>query len=202
MKTQKLSTPLSEEEIRGLKIGDVVYVSGQIITARDQAHMRAIEFVKKKKRIPKEFENSVIFHCGPIVKKINGNWVIVSAGPTTSSRMESLEYELIHRFKVRMIIGKGGMGVKTAGAIRKFKAVYCSFTGGAGAFAAKAVEKIEKVEWLDLGIPEAVWVLRVKDLGPMVVSMDSYGGNLYEETNANVMKNYQKILKSRFNRPT
>ncbi len=200
MKTHNLTTPISEGEIRGLKVGDAVYISGQILTARDQAHLRAVEYAKMKKKVPGEFEGSVLFHCGPIVKKINGDWAVISAGPTTSSRMESLEHEFIRRFKVRMIIGKGGMGAKTAEAMKEFKAVYCSFTGGAGAFAAKAIQKVEKVEWLDLGIPEAVWVFKVREFGPMIVSMDSYGGNLYDETNTNVMQNYQKILRSRLKR--
>lgn len=114
--------------------------------------------------------------------------------------MESSGFEFIHKFKIKMMIGKGGMGIKTAEALKKFKAVYCSLTGGAGVFVAKAIEKVEKVEWLDLGMPEAVWFFKVSEFGPMIVTMDSYGGNLYDEINAGVMQSYKKILRSNLKR--
>jgi len=191
-----LSTPVSKEEIIKLKVGDMVYLSGKIITARDRAHMRAKEYIRIDKKVPNEFENSVVYHCGPIVKKKNGNWKVISAGPTTSYRMESLEHELIQRFGIKMIIGKGGMGEKTAKALKEFKSVYCSFTGGTGAYVTQNIKKILNVEWLDLGTPEAVWIFEVLDFGPLVVSMDSHGGNLYNEVNKKVIQNYQMILES------
>lgn len=175
----------------------MVYLSGKIITARDRAHMRAKEYIRTDKKVPNEFENSVVYHCGPIVKKKNGNWTVISAGPTTSYRMESLEHELIQRFGIKMIVGKGGMGEKTAKALKEFKSVYCSFTGGTGAYVTQNIKKILNVEWLDLGTPEAVWIFEVLDFGPLVVSMDSHGGNLYNEVNKKVIQNYQMILESK-----
>lgn len=162
--------------------------------------MKALEYAIQKKKIPIDYRSSVLFHCGPLVKKVDDNWIVVAAGPTTSNRMEAIEYEFIRRFRTKMIIGKGGMGIKTTKAMKEFKAVYCSFTGGAGALAAKAIERVVKVEWLDLGIPEAVWTFKVREFGPCIVTIDSKGHNLYDEVNAKVMKNYAKILKSRKHR--
>lgn len=160
--------------------------------------MRIKDYIEANKKIPKEFENSVIYHCGPILKKKDGSWKVISAGPTTSYRMESLEYKLIQKFGIKMIIGKGGMGEKTSKALKEFSSVYCSFTGGAGAYVAQNIKKILNVEWLDLGSPEAVWTFEVKNFGPLVVSMDSHGGNLYDEVNRKVTQNYHAILKSKF----
>ena len=158
--------------------------------------MRVLEYIGKNLKIPEEFNDSVIFHCGPIVKNDNGDWIVVSAGPTTSFRMESMEHELIRRFGVRMLIGKGGMGSKTAKALKECCAVYCSFPGGAGAFVAQKINKIVKVEWLDLGSPEAVWLFEVNDFGPLIVTMDSYGDNIYEKVNNEVMQNYENFSKA------
>ena len=109
MKEIKLTTPLSEAAIRDLRIGDVVYLSGEILTARDEGHIRALEFLKEGKEFPVRFKDAVIFHCGPIMQKKNEKWHLIAAGPTTSSRMNSLEPEFIEKLEIRAVIGKGGM---------------------------------------------------------------------------------------------
>lgn len=133
-----------------------------------------------------------LYHLGPIVRKVGERWEVVSAGPTTSARMEMYEAEFIEKTGVRIIIGKGGMGSKTAEACKKFGAVYTIFTGGAGALGAKAIEEVERVEWLDLGMPEALWVLRVRDFGPLTVTIDAEGRNFYEEMRKKVTENLKK----------
>ncbi len=158
-------------------IGDIVHLSGTVITARDQAHLRAIEESSKGRMLPINFKGMALYHCGPIVKRKGRTWSVISAGPTTSYRMEEMEADFIERFQVRIIIGKGGMGPKTARALQIHGAAYCDFTGGAALIAAKAIEKIETVEWLDLGLPEAMWQFSVKDFGPLLVTMDSRGNN-------------------------
>ena len=191
----KLKTPISEEDVRKLKVNDIIYISGTIITARDAAHKRALEYQKEGKKLPISLKGSVLFHCGPIVKGSKDEWKIVAAGPTTSSRMNLFADKFIKNFKVRIIVGKGGMNNKTAAAMKKYGAVYGAFTGGVAVLGAKAIKKVKGVEWDDLGIPEAIWILEVEDFGPLTIAIDSQGKNLYDEINKKVQKNKQKIYK-------
>jgi len=193
MAVYKFKTPISEEEIRKLKVNDVLYVSGTMFTARDQAHKRALEHFKQGKPLPINLEGLTVFHCGPIVKKKEDTWTIVAAGPTTSTRMEIFEDEFIKNFKVRVIIGKGGMGRKTTEAMAKYGAVYGAFTGGAAILAARAIKSVKSVEWLDLGMPEAMWILDVEEFGPLMVAIDSHGNNLFEDVQRKVEENKQRI---------
>jgi len=189
----RLKTPLSEGDIRGLKVGDTVYITGTIITARDQAHKRALEFLMEGKKLPINLEGFAVFHCGPIVKKEHGTWRIIAAGPTTSTRMESYEAELIKALGIRVVIGKGGMGQKTTEAMKDFGAVYGAFTGGTAVLAAKLIKMVKGVEWLDLGMAEALWVLEVENFGPLIVAIDSHGNNLYSKIIEQAEKNKDKI---------
>lgn len=193
MTVYKFKTPISEEEIRKLKVNDVLYVSGTMFTARDQAHKRALEYFKQGKSLPIDLEGLAVFHCGPIVKKKEDRWTIVAAGPTTSTRMEIFEDEFIKNFKVRVIIGKGGMGRRTTEAMAKQGAVYGAFTGGAAILAARAIKSVRSVEWLDLGMPEAMWILDVEEFGPLTVAIDSHGNNLFEDVQRKVEANKQRI---------
>lgn len=193
MAVYKFKTPISEEEIRKLRVNDVLYVSGTMFTARDQAHKRALEYFKQGKPLPLSLEGLAVFHCGPIVKKKEDRWTIVAAGPTTSTRMEIFEDEFIKNFKVRVIIGKGGMGKRTTEAMAKYGAVYGAFTGGAAILAAKAIKSVKSVEWLDLGMPEAMWILEVEEFGPLAIAIDSHGNNLFEDVKRKVEENKQKI---------
>jgi len=188
-----LKTPIPEEEIRKLKVNDVIYITGTVVTARDQAHRRALEYFKQGKPLPINLEGLAVYHCGPVVKKEDDKWIFVSAGPTTSTRMEIFEDEFIKNFKVRVIIGKGGMGPKTTEAMKKYGAVYGAFTGGAGALAAKVVKEVKRVEWFDLGIPEAMWILEVEEFGPLVVAIDSHGNNIFEDIRQQMEQNKTKV---------
>jgi len=185
-----LTTPISEQEARDLHVGDVIYVTGTMFTARDEAHLMMLE-----RGAPFPVEGLILYHCGPVVKKEeNGEWRIVSAGPTTSARMESIEDRFLERFPVRVIIGKGGMGEKTLAALQKTGVVYAHYTGGAGALAARAITRVIDVHWLtELGIPEAVWVLKVDRFGPLIVTMDSHGNSMYNKINRQVQKNLALI---------
>ena len=193
MATYKLRTPISEEDIRKLKVNDTIYITGTIFTARDEAHHRALEFHKEGKKIPLDLQGLAVFHCGPIVKKKDDKWIIVAAGPTTSTRMDLFEDEFIRNFNVRVVIGKGGMGKKTTDAMKKYGAVYGAFTGGAAVLAAKAIKNVKTVEWFDLGMPEALWILEVEDFGPLAVAIDSHGNNLFEDVRKKVEEKRPKI---------
>ncbi|MFX1381682.1 MAG: FumA C-terminus/TtdB family hydratase beta subunit [Promethearchaeota archaeon] len=195
MAIHKLTTPLSEEIIRKLHIKDIVYLSGTIFTARDKAHERALKWLEQGKELPIDLSGAVVFHCGPLVKKVEENWELVAAGPTTSARMEPFEDKFINAFKVRMIIGKGGMGPKTVNAMKEVGSVYSIFTGGAAVLAAKAVKNIKRVEWLDLGMAEALWMMDVEKFGPLIIAIDSTGKNLFEEVMNKVEINRKKLYK-------
>jgi len=193
MATYKLKTPISEEDVRKLKVNDVLYITGTIVTARDQAHRRALEMAKEGKKIPIDIKGLAVFHCGPIVKKEGDKWIAVAAGPTTSTRMDIFEDEFIKTFGVRVVIGKGGMGKRTTEAMKKYGAVYGAFTGGAAVLAAKTIKNVRTVEWYDLGVPEALWVFEVQDFGPLAISIDSHGNNLFEDVKKQVEENKLKI---------
>jgi fumarate hydratase subunit beta len=174
LRGRRLSTRITESEARGLRVGERVFLTGELFTMRDMAHLRALELLRSGKQLPFQLDGRVIYHCGPLVKGRK----VVSAGPTTSIRMERSEAELISRSGLRGIVGKGGMGAGTAVALMDCGAVYMEYPGGAGALAAKATRGIKGVHWRDLGDPEAVWVIAVEDFGPCFVSMDSHGGYL------------------------
>ena len=137
MATYKFSLPVSEAEVRKFKVNDVLFFSGRMVTARDQAHRRALDWAKEGKPLPVDLEGLAVFHCGPVMTKQGEKWVAVATGPTTSTRMELFEDKFIEAFKPRIIVGKGGMGKRTADAMTKFGAVYCAFTGGAAVLADK-----------------------------------------------------------------
>lgn len=180
MSASHVRTPLSAPDIEKLKVGEILYLSGEILTLRDQGHLRAINYHKTGKALPVDFKDSVIFHAGPIAKRENNTWTILSLGPTTSMRLEHLEPLFLDIFKPKMIIGKGGMGPNTLEALKRNLAVYCLFPGGAGVLGAMAVKQVIDVKWLDLGIPEALWVLKVEKLGPLIVTMDAHGRTIHK----------------------
>jgi fumarate hydratase subunit beta len=190
----QLKTPITEQQARMLHVNDVVYVSGTVVTARDKAHRRALEWAKQGKPLPVDLEGQVVFHCGPVMRREGEGWVAVAAGPTTSTRMDRYEDQFLKTFKPRIIVGKGGMGKRTTDALSEFGAVYCAFTGGAAVLAAKAVRRVRGVEWLDLGMPEAMWILEVEAFGPLVVAIDSHGRNLFADVQAAVEANKQRLL--------
>ena len=195
MAVYKFKTPISEEQVRKLTVNDTVYLTGTMVTARDEAHKRALDLYNDNKQLPLNLEGLAVFHCGPIIKKDNQNWTVVAAGPTTSARMEPLQADFIKNFKVRLIIGKGGMGKKTVDAMKKHGAVYGAFTGGAAILAAKAIKQVKNVEWLDLGMPEALWILQVEDFGPLTVAIDTHGNNLFESVQTKAESKKQAIFK-------
>ena len=182
MNKKVLTTPIKDEDLEDLRVGDVVYLTGHIVTCRDVAHRRLIEL---KRELPVDLQGGAIFHAGPIVRKLDdGKFEMVSIGPTTSMRMEKFEREFIEQTGVKLIVGKGGMGPLTEEGCKKYKAVHAIFPGGCAVLAATQVEEIERAEWQDLGMPETLWVNRVKELGPLIISIDTQGNNLIEKNKA------------------
>jgi tartrate/fumarate subfamily iron-sulfur-dependent hydro-lyase beta chain len=190
-----LKTPVPEAELRRLKIGDVIYLTGTVITARDEAHNKALELHEQGKKLPVDFKGVGVFHCGPIMRRSGNEWEVVAAGPTTSTRMEIFEDKFIEAFKPAVIIGKGGMGEKTSKACQKFGCVYTAFTGGAALLAAKGIKKVRNVFWLEeLGMPECLWVYDTENFGPLIVAIDTHGGNLTQDVGKKVNANRDRII--------
>ncbi|MCK6409969.1 MAG: L(+)-tartrate dehydratase subunit beta [Thauera sp.] len=177
-----LTTPIRDEDLEDLTVGDVVYLTGRLVTCRDVAHRRLIE---QGRELPVDLEGGAIFHAGPIVrKKDDGTFEMVSIGPTTSMRMEKFERAFIQQTGVKLIVGKGGMGPETAAGCQENKAVHAIFPGGCAVLAATLVEEIEGAEWQDLGMPETLWVNRVREFGPLIISIDTKGNNLIQQNKA------------------
>jgi len=187
-----LTTPIKNEDLEQLTAGDVVYLNGYLITCRDMPHRRLIELGQK---LPVDLAGLAIFHAGPIVVKDGEGWKMISIGPTTSMRMEKFEKEFIAETGVKLIIGKGGMGPNTVEGCQTHKAVHAVFPGGCAVLAATEVEEIERVEWLELGMPEALWVCRVKNFGPLIISIDTKGNNLFENNKAKFNEKKVPIVK-------
>jgi len=170
-----LQAPLTEAQVRSLKVGDVVLVSGPVFTGRDQVHAYLM-----KHDPPVDMRGSVLYHCGPVVAKDGDSWRVTAAGPTTSIREEPYQADVIKRYGVRAVIGKGGMGAKTLAALKEAGAVYLNGIGGAAQFYARTITGVEGVSLLEFGTPEAMWHLTVKDF-PAIVTMDAHGNSLHKE---------------------
>ena len=187
-----LTTPITDDQLEGLEAGDVVYLTGTLVTCRDVAHRRLIE---QGRELPVDLKGGAIFHAGPIVRPNgDGGYEMVSIGPTTSMRMEKFEKEFIAQTGVKLVIGKGGMGADTQAGCVENKAVHAIFPGGCAVLAATKVEKIEGAEWKDLGMPETLWINRVKDFGPLIISIDTKGNNLIEKNKAVFNEKKKPIL--------
>ncbi len=200
----RLTVPIPEAQIRWLKIGDQVLLSGVIFTGRDAAHKYMMDnFIKGPcsaaeqpmyELLKRELAGSVLYHCGPVVRRQEDeHYQFVAAGPTTSIREEPYEAAVIQHFGVRGIIGKGGMGPKTLAACRDFGAAYLHAIGGAATLIAERVKEVLAVYKLDFGVPEAFWKIRVEDF-PCVVTMDSHGGSLHAKVEAESRQKLAKLL--------
>ena len=186
-KEVRLEAPINEERIRSLRVGDVVMISGEMFTGRDAVHSYHM-----KHEPPASLQGHIIYHCGPVMLKNNGTWKVVAAGPTTSIREEPYQAEIIKRYGIRAVIGKGGMGAKTLTGLKEAGAVYLNAIGGAAQYYARCVDEVLGVDLLDFGIPEAMWHLRVHDF-PAIVTMDAHGNSLHadvEKASAAVLEKF------------
>ena len=183
-----LTTPLTEDDVRALRLGDTVFINGPIVTGRDEAHIRALNMRSEGKETPPQLDGCVLYHCGPIMRQTEDGWQVVAAGPTTSARMNRLEPEMIREFGIRAIIGKGGMSAEVVEAMRECGCVYLAATGGAAVSLAEGLGACTGVEWLDLGMAEALWSFRAERLGPLIVAIDSEGNSLYDQVRDSLVR--------------
>ncbi len=191
--TKKLNLPASEEAIRALRCGDLVEISGTMVTGRDNVHKYLVE--NDDARARELLQGTLIYHCGPVVQQDGeGNWRFVAAGPTTSIREEPYQATVFERYGVRGAIGKGGMGPNTLAACERLGAVYLHAIGGLAVLLGRSVKRVNEVLWLEeFGTPEAMWVIEVEDF-PVIVTMDSHGESLHESVLEASTKRYQDLI--------
>jgi fumarate hydratase, class I len=170
-----LTPPLTEAQMRSLKVGDVVLISGEMYTGRDNVHKHLM-----KNPPPVDLNGAALYHCGPVMLQEGGKWVVKAAGPTTSIREEPYQADVIKKYGVRVVIGKGGMGKKTSDALKEYGAVYLNGIGGAAQYYARTVKEVLGVDWMEFGIPEAMWHLRVENFAA-IVTMDAHGNSLHKD---------------------
>ncbi|MDL1891788.1 fumarate hydratase [Sphingobacteriales bacterium CHB3] len=186
-----LTTPLSEAQVRSLKVGDVVLLNGEMHMGRDMIHHHLMTHDS-----PVDLNGAALYHCGPVALKENGKWVMGAAGPTTSIREEPYQGDIIKKFGIRAVIGKGGMGAKTLAALKDFGAVYLNAIGGAAQFYTKCITEVTGVDFLEeFGVPEAMWHITVKDF-PAIVTMDAHGNSLHadvEKASAAELKKFAEV---------
>ena len=173
-----LRTPLTEEQVRSLKVGDVVLLSGRAYTGRDAVHHHLMSHEP-----PVDLRGAVLYHCGPVVAKTESGWTVTAAGPTTSIREEPYQADVIKRYGVRAVVGKGGMGAKTLAALQESGAVYLNAIGGAAQFYARTITAVDGVSLIEFGTPEAMWHLAIQDF-PAIVTMDAHGQSLHKDVEA------------------
>ena len=203
---RKLNIPFSDEDIRALKVGDPVAISGVMLTGRDAAHKWMVETFVRGTRAPQGDDRQVyeairpllkggaIYHCGPVVAGLDtGDYRFVAAGPTTSTREEPYQGDVMRHFNVKGVVGKGGMGSQTLAACAEVPGVYLHAIGGAASLIAQSVQRVLAVYKLEFGVPEAMWVIEVKDF-PAVVTMDSRGGSLHAEIAARSKSALEALL--------
>ena len=201
-----LSIPISDENILQLKVGDSVSLSGVMITGRDTVHKWMIEtFIKETRQmegddlqvyqaIKRLLNGGALYHCGPIVAGLEtGDYRFVAAGPTTSIREEPYQGDIMRHFNLKAVIGKGGMGPKTLAACHQVPCVYLHAIGGAASLIAQSVQRVIDVHKLDFGVPEAMWVIEIKDL-PLVVTMDAHNNSIHAEVETRSMVELEKLL--------
>ena len=206
---KKITTPVSDDAIRDLKVGDSVAISGMMLTGRDAAHKWMIDTFIKKTRPPqgddlqvyeelkKLLNGAIIYHCGPVVTGLDTkDYKFIAAGPTTSIREEPYQADVMKHFNVKGVIGKGGMGAKTLKGCQETPSVYFHAIGGAASFLAQTVTKVHGVFKMDFGVPEAMWLIEVKEF-PVVVTMDSHGGSQHSV----IDNSSKKVLDDLLERP-
>jgi fumarate hydratase, class I len=183
-----LTTPISEEQVRQLRVGDVVVINGTMHTGRDALHKYLMDH-----NSPVDLNGAVIYHCGPVMSKdAEGEWHVMAAGPTTSIREEPYQGDILKKFGIRAVIGKGGMGAKTLQALQEHGAVYLNAIGGAAQYYARCLKKVDGVDFMEFGVPEAMWHLQSEGFAA-IVTMDSHGNSLHAEVEKNSLQKLAEL---------
>jgi L(+)-tartrate dehydratase beta subunit len=187
-----LTTPLSEDDVRQLKVRDTVVVNGHIFGIRDATQIRMFD---QQQEPPVDLQGAICIHTAPSLRKVGDKWEKISIGTTTSTRMERFTPPLIEKYGVRAVVGKAGLLEGSLEAMKKFGACYLAIVGGAAALETTQIEEVEEVHWEDLH-PEAIYKFRVKDFGPLIVAMDSHGNHLYFDVKKQITRKLPELYKS------
>jgi tartrate/fumarate subfamily iron-sulfur-dependent hydro-lyase beta chain len=194
MKVKTINLPITKDEVLKLKVGEMILINGQLVTGRDRLHKFLFNEKPDKKKIPFNLEGAILYHCGPIIKKLGKGFELVAGGPTTSIRVEMYEHQIISGYGLRGIMGKGGMGKLTLNALKKNGCVYFHTIGGAAVYLADMVKKVVGVWKLEeFGMTEAMWVFDVEEF-PAIVTMDAHGRSLHEEIEKRSYKELRKLI--------
>ncbi|OGW48042.1 MAG: hypothetical protein A2Y66_00390 [Nitrospirae bacterium RBG_13_41_22] len=194
MNVKTINFPITKNDVLKLEIGDIVSINGRIVTGRDKVHKFLYNEKPLKKQMPVDLEGGILYHCGPIIKKTLKGFKVVAAGPTTSMRVEMYEHKIISEYRLRAVMGKGGMGEQTLNALKKNGCVYFHTIGGAAVYLADRIKKVVDVWKLEeFGMTEAMWVLDVEEF-PAIVTMDAHGGSLHEKIEKESYKELRKLI--------
>jgi fumarate hydratase subunit beta len=194
MKVKTINLPITKDEVLKLKVGEMILINGQLVTGRDRLHKFLFNEKPDKKKIPFNLEGAILYHCGPIIKKLGKGFELVAGGPTTSIRVEMYEHQIISGYGLRGIMGKGGMGKLTLNALKKNGCVYFHTIGGAAVYLADRVKRVVDVWKLEeFGMTEAMWVFDVEEF-PAIVTMDAHGRSLHEEIEKRSYKELRKLI--------
>jgi len=186
----RLNLPEDNKRVADIRAGDVLFITGEIAIARDQAHKKLIEtFVPELVGLP-------IFHCGPIARKVGQEWKIVAGGPTTSTRMDALTPPILEKYRTKIVIGKGGLGETGKKGLAASGAVYCEFTGGASALAVSKIVGVKKRLLEELGPTELVWIWEVREFGPLLVTQDHKGNDIKKTVTNQAAQKLETLVKS------
>lgn len=193
-KEKIINLPLTKKDALNLKVGDVVLINGFIVTGRDKVHKFLFNGKNQKKDMPFNLDGVALYHCGPIIKKVEGEYKVIAAGPTTSMRVEMYEHKIISDYGLRGIMGKGGMGEHTLRAMKARGCVYFHTIGGAAAYLADRIKRVVDVWKLEeFGMTEAMWLLEVENF-PAIVTMDAHGKSLHKEIEKVSLFNLKKLV--------
>ena len=194
-KAKTINLPMTKDDVLSLKVGDLVLINGKLVTGRDEVHKFLFNEKPSKKQIPFNLQGTILYHCGPIIKKTEKGFKLIAGGPTTSMRVEMYEYQIISDYGIRGIMGKGGMGRKTMNALKENGCVYLHTIGGSAVYLADRVKRVVDVWKLDeFGMTEAMWVFDVKEF-PAIVTMDAHGKNLHEEIERRSYNALKKLVR-------
>jgi len=187
-----LTTPLSEDDVRLLKVRDTVVVNGHIFGIRDATQIRMFD---QNQEPPVDLKGAICIHTAPSLRKVGDKWEKISIGTTTSTRMERFTPPLMEKYGVRAVVGKAGLLEGSLEAMKRFGGCYLAIVGGAAALETTQIEEVEEVYWEDLH-PEAIYKFRVKDFGPLIVAMDSHGNHLYFDVKKQIKQKLPELYKS------
>jgi tartrate/fumarate subfamily iron-sulfur-dependent hydro-lyase beta chain len=193
-KIKTINLPLAKEDVLSLYVGDMVLINGQIVTGRDKMHKYLSHERPSKREIPFNLDGTIIFHCGPVIRKTRKGFNVFSVGPTTSIRMEMYQHQVISEYGLRGVMGKGGMGRKTLDALKEFGCVYLHTIGGAAAYLADRIKRVIDVWKLEeFGYTDAMWLFDVKEF-PAIVTMDAHGRSLHEEIEKKSLQEFKRLI--------